>query len=200
MVIESLIGTILGLAGTGVTTYSNYKMAELDIKSKEMQFSHDLNMLVQGAKADAIKAQGEEALEEARAFTKSQEYGNMPSQSLSSEWINKLFSQEGKLKYLTVPIGVILVVVLGIGDAIKDMMRSIITLYSMIIASWVTYKSWFVLEASGMSALNADTAATIWSEASSLVLMLMVTIVTWWFGDRRMAKHLMHLKGKELTT
>ena len=36
----------------------------------------------------------------------------------------------------------------------------------------------------------------IYNEVTSIVVYLTVSCVTWWFGDRRMAKFLMHMNNK----
>jgi hypothetical protein len=44
-------------------------------------------------------------------------------------------------------------------------------------------------------ALTALQATAIFNDVTSIVTYLTVSCVTWWFGDRRMAKSIMQLKG-----
>jgi hypothetical protein len=46
--------------------------------------------------------------------------------------------------------------------------------------------------------LTADQAGAIFDQVTSIVIYLTVNCVTWWFGDRRVAKFLMRLKDGNL--
>jgi hypothetical protein len=48
------------------------------------------------------------------------------------------------------------------------------------------------MQGAGMDAFSAGQAVTLWEQATSVVYTLAVTLITWWFGDRRVAKNLMY--------
>lgn len=204
MILETIAGSAMGIFGTFLTTYSNYKMELLKMEAKKNEQAYNLARIK--AESDASIAevqanikiaetitQGAVDVEEAKAFAASQA---SQKQSLPSEWLDILFNMKGRARFITYPLGLTLLLLFGISDWIQNTMRSALTIYSLAIASWATYKTY------GMIYNHVDrlapilNALEIWQDTVSLLLMLAVTLVTWWFGDRRMAKHLMHMKGK----
>lgn len=195
MILETLASALLGLLGTGLTTYSNYKMEKLKATTQLEKLRLESELMIAEAEANIKVAQAtsEIALEqmEAQAFSKSQD----SQKSLLPEgWFSALFDQKGWLCIFTVPLGLVILAIIGIGDAINHLMRSALTLYSLGIASWVTYKSYEIMQGFPPSATLAYDG---WREACEVVMLLAVTMVTWWFGDRRVAQHLMHMKGSK---
>lgn len=191
MILETALSALIGLLGTGLTTYSNYKMKQLETDSKIRLLEAESRNMIAEAEANIKVAQTtanmQIELDETKAFSNSiASY----KPSLPSTWLETLMNQKGWWRLITYPIGVILLLFMGIGDVINHLMRPTLTLYSVGIASWVTYQCW--------SILPPDTSAhawTQWEDAASVIMLLAVTMVTWWFGDRRVAKHLMHIKG-----
>ena len=192
MIIETALSALVGLLGTGLTTYSNYKMQKLEVDNKIRLMEVESKNMIAEAEASIKVAQTTADMKvevaEANAFRES-----MASQqkALPSEWLQTLMAQKGWWRFLTYPIGVLLLLLMGLGDVINHLMRPTLTLYSVGIASWVTYQCWDLLPPSE----NLAQAWAQWEEAASVVMLLAVTMVTWWFGDRRVAKHLMHMKG-----
>jgi hypothetical protein len=54
--------------------------------------------------------------------------------------------------------------------------------------------AWEIMQAHGV-ALTAVQATVIFNDVTSIVTYLTVSCVTWWFGDRRMAKTIMETRG-----
>lgn len=192
MILETALSALVGLLGTGLTTYSNYKMKQLEIDSKIRLLEAESKNMIAEAEASIKVAQTNAELQielsEANAFNTSL---SSNKQSLPSEWLSTLMNQQGWWKLLTYPIGVLLLLLMGVGDVVNHLMRPALTLYSLGIASWVTYQCWDMLPPdSSFEGIWAQ-----WEDAASVVMLLAVTMVTWWFGDRRVAKHLMHMKG-----
>lgn len=192
MILETALSALVGLLGTSLTTYSNYKMRQLEIESKIRLLEAESKNMIAEAEASIKVAQTTADMKvevaEANAFRESM-LGQQ--RALPSEWLQTLMTQKGWWRFLTYPIGVLLLLLMGIGDVINHLMRPTLTLYSVGIASWVTYQCWDLLPPSK----DLTQAWAQWKEAASVVMLLAVTMVTWWFGDRRVAKHLMHLKG-----
>ena len=76
-------------------------------------------------------------------------------------------------------------------------MRPGLTAYLVGLTSWITFISMDVLKKHG-HLLTADQAGDIFDQVTSIVIYLTVSCVTWWFGDRRVAKFLMRLKDGNL--
>lgn len=192
MILETALSALVGLLGTGLTTYSNYKMKQLEIDSKIRLLEAESKNMIAEAEASIKVAQTNAELQielsEANAFNTSL---SSNKQSLPSEWLSTLMNQQGWWKLLTYPIGVLLLLLMGVGDVVNHLMRPALTLYSLGIASWVTYQCWDMLPPDS----SFEGIWTQWEDAASVVMLLAVTMVTWWFGDRRVAKHLMHMKG-----
>lgn len=192
MILETALSALVGLLGTSLTTYSNYKMKQLEADNKIRILEAESKNMIAEAEANIKVAQTtanmQIELSEANAFNTSLA---SHKQSLPSEWLTTLMNQKGWWRFLTYPIGVFLLLLMGVVDVINHLMRPALTLYSLGIASWVTYQCWDMLPpAAGIEAAWAQ-----WENATSVVMLLAVTMVTWWFGDRRIAKHLMHMKG-----
>lgn len=187
---EVFLATLSGLLGTGLTSFLNYKMEKLKGEQRLKELELETKLTVTEAEANIKIAQAASDIkveqEEAGAFTASVE--NQKA-IISSDWLNALLSRNDKLCILTVPLGVLLLFVMSIVDVVNHLMRPALTLYSLGIASWVTYQSWDIVK--GVS-VDASLAIVQWGDACDTVMLLAVTMVTWWFGDRRVAKHLMH--------
>lgn len=194
MILETAISALIGLLGTSLTTYSNYKMAQLETDNKIRLLEAESKNMVAEAEASIkvaqVAANAQVEVSEANAFANSMQATRA---SLPSEWLSTLMNQKGWARFLTYPIAVLLLLLMGLGDVINHLMRPALTLYSLAIASWVTYQCWDLLPTDA----NISAAWTNWEDACNVIMLLAVTMITWWFGDRRVAKHLMHIKGKK---
>jgi hypothetical protein len=200
MILETILGGLTGLLGNVFTAWTNYKSQQLknnhdlamyDFKIKEISAKTDA-----AVKINAAKISGEVELADSNAYIESQKQGN--KDSFSDSWIEKLFSITGWLSYITIPVACLLATLLGIVDVLKGLMRPGITLYLTAVTSWITYQAYEVLKQSDM-VITATQALDLYSNVTSIVIYLTVTCVTWWFGDRRMAKFLTNLNGGKTT-
>jgi hypothetical protein len=201
MILESLIGTIAGFIGTGITTYANYKMRQMEVEDNKAKREHELKMVDAESKARIaevqaniqvaqVQTEGAITLEEAKGFTESQRQGNQ--HVFESKWVTALLNRKDNWRFLTVPLAVLICCLFGLSDAIQSIMRPALTLYSAVIATWVTWRAWEIMQGAGVHTFNTSQAADIWQQATSVAYTLAVTLITWWFGDRRVAKHLMY--------
>lgn len=194
MVIETVVSALVGLLGTGLTTYSDYKLKQLETENKIKLLEAETKSMLAEAEANVkvaqVNAQASIELAEAQAFTTSIQ---SQKQMVQSDLILTLMQQKGWVRYLTYPVGLFLLTLMGLADVLGQLMRPILTIYSLAIASWVTYQCWKLLPEISSYA----EAWRSWQDACDIVMMLAVTMVTWWFGDRRVAKNLMHLKGSK---
>lgn len=193
MLIESIVGTLVGLLGTGLTTYSNYKMEQLRANNKLKELELQGKLLRLEAEASIQLAVNSAQLnmmeQESEAFTESQRTNK---KVFSENYISALLSQKGWRCIFTIPVGLLLTLLLGLGDVLQHSMRSVLTIYCLCITSWVTYQCYMVLDK--LNALDPFQASLGWQDAREVVFLLTVTMVSWWFGDRRVATHLMHMR------
>lgn len=103
---------------------------------------------------------------------------------------------QGIFRYMTIPVASLLVTVLGIVDIFRKSMRPALTGCFIGVTTWITHKAWIILKATnvGANAMTASQADVIFTNVTNTVVYLTVSCVTWWFGNRRMAKFLMKMK------
>jgi hypothetical protein len=195
MILESILGGVTGLIGNALTAWSNYKTQKL--KNEHDEKMYDFKIKEVAAKTDAAikitqaKITGAVEIADSQAYTESQKVGNQ--KSFSDSWIEKLMNTEGWLKYLAIPVAVLMVMLLGFVDVLKGFMRPGLTLYLTLITTWITYKAYDIMQTTGTEITSAQ-AFALYSEVTSIVIYLTVSCVTWWFGDRRMAKFMARMQ------
>lgn len=212
MILETILGGLTGLIGNVVGGIFKYKQAKLN---KEMQLagqSHELLMvkaeteaMIMEAKANIkitqSQVEGAIDIKDSEAYMESLKAGN--KSAFSNKWVDNLLNIEGYLfswndknflswKLFTVPIACVVALLFGIVDFIKGMIRPSLTLYLCGVTTWVTMLAWKVMQSSGTS-ITATQALELFQDTTSIVVYLTVSCVTWWFGDRRMAKTIMEV-------
>lgn len=207
MLLETILGGVTGLIGNIVGGIFKYKTAKLDMETKKLQNSHEIAMvkaetqaMVMEAKANiaVTRAQIEGAVElaDANVYLQSQKEGN--KNLFSNKWIDKLLTVEGKARFICFPAGVLIAVLFGLVDFLKGLMRPTLTAYLVALTTWVTYMAWQIINTDGV-AMDLATAKELFGNVTSIVVYLTVSCVTWWFGDRRMAKTIMQMQGADRT-
>jgi len=147
-------------------------------------------------KVTQAQVEGAIDLKDAEAFMQSQKLGNQ--KFFGNEWIKGLLGVEGKWKIITLPCAVLVSILFGFVDFLRGLMRPVLTAYLTLITTWVTWQAWQIMQTHGLS-LSSEQAVQIFNETTSIVTYLTVSCVTWWFGDRRMAKTIMELRGSKTT-
>ncbi len=174
-----------------------------------MQNAHEVSMveaeteaMIMEAKANIAitraKVEGEIEVADAGVYLQSQKEGN--KKTFSNKWIDTLLGIQGKWRFLTFPAGVLIAVLFGFVDFLKGLMRPTLTAYLVGLSTWITWMAWEVMKVANEGAVfDIVTATEIFSDVTSIVVYLTVSCVTWWFGDRRMAKTIMQMKGADRT-
>jgi hypothetical protein len=192
MIAETILGGVTGLLGNIVTGILGYK-------NQKLQFEHEVIMLQAETEAMRMEAQmqiqitkaeieGAVELADAQAYTLSQKAGSQPM--FSEKWIDKLFSVEGKFgRFFSIPAAVLIAIAFGFVDWLRGFMRPALTIYLTSITTAITWMAWQILQKHGID-MTASEALSTYTQATSMVIYLTVSCVTWWFGDRRMAKFL----------
>lgn len=207
MLFETIFGGVTGLIGSVVGGIFKYKTMKAQIELKKAEHSHEMNMvkaeseaMIAEAKANIAitRAQVEGAvdLKDAEAYVASQKEGN--KQLFSSAWVNKLFSVEGKWQIITLPLAMVVATLFGFTDFLRGVIRPALTIYLCGATTWVTHMAWTIMQAN-QAGLTSVEASAIFIQVVSIVTYLTVSCVTWWFGDRRIAKTIMELHGADRT-
>lgn len=184
MVIEGIVGLLGGLIGQGLTAYQNHKMEQLKAEERAREREFDLKKLEMGASADRLKVEASMENAAEKSFQVSQQVAGQ--KALPSVWVDKLMDVQGGWRFLTFPTAVFLLILLGLGDALNSLLRPIATIYVVGLASYIYHRAdtmltnaQYLLQASQISAL-----VNFYQDASSALITLAVTILTWWFGIR----------------
>jgi len=207
MILETILGGLTGLIGNVVGGIFKFKTAKLEAEMMGLRFSHDLDMVKAETEAMIMEAkaniavtraaiEGEVELADAGVYLQSQKEGN--KNLFSNKWIDKLMSVEGKWKFITFPVGVLVAFLFGMTDFVKGMIRPSLTVYLAGITTWITFRAWDIMQMENVT-VTVSEATKIFNDTTSIVIYLTVSCVTWWFGDRRMSKTIMSLHGADRT-
>jgi len=206
MLFEAILGGVTGLIGNAVGGWFKLKHAKIELDIHELNNKHDLAMvkaeteaMIMEAKANIkiTQAQVEGAIDikDAEAFMQSQKEGNKAL--FNNKWIDALMSITGYWRIITLPIASTIAFLFGLTDFLRGMIRPTLTVYLCGVTTWVTWMAWKIMQADGMT-LTSLQAVNIFNDTTSIVTYLTVSCVTWWFGDRRMAKSIMQMKGADM--
>lgn len=194
---DVILGGLTGLIGNIVTGIVNYK-------TMKVKNSHEAKMVALQTAAkkaenkmriELASAQiaGEIELADAEAYTKGLEQAD--KETFSEAWIERLFAVEGWMRYIAIPVALFLATLFGSLDFLRGLMRPGLTIYLTGISSVLTWKAYEILQQTG-TAMTANQAVDLYGQTTQIIIYLTVTCVTWWFGDRRMAKFLTQMNDK----
>jgi hypothetical protein len=200
MILESLFGSLVGIVGSGVTAFANYKTSQLQAQEREAERKFELAKIEAETKAMIAESEasikvaqvtyrGQTDVEEAKAFTESQKEAH--GCNLDNGVIVSMYDRGPVMAWLAA----ILTFLLGLCDVLKGLMRPALTIYVMLIASWVTYESYEIFSAFEIARFDAQEAWVSWKSTVDFILLLASTLISWWFGDRRLTKFMMQQKA-----
>jgi len=200
--LDIILGGVTGLLGNVITGILGYKTQKLKndheiavIQAETSAMKMEAQMQIQVTKAEI---EGAVELADAQAYMISQKGASQPM--FSEKWIDKLFSVEGKFgRFFAVPAAVLIAMAFGFVDWLRGFMRPALTVYLTGITTVLTYQAWQILQINGIETMTSTQAVGTYTQATSMVIYLTVSCVTWWFGDRRMAKFLTTLNKKSQT-
>ena len=197
--LDILLGGITGLLGNVITGIMSYKTQKLKnehdiamIKAETDSMRIEAQMQIQVTKAEI---EGAVELADAQAYMMSQKSASQPM--FSEKWIDKLFSVQGKFgRFFAIPAAVFISVGFGFVDWLRGFMRPALTIYLTGVTTVLTWQAWQILQHHGLNTMTSTQAVTTYTQTTSMVIYLTVSCITWWFGDRRMAKFLTTLNKK----
>lgn len=192
MFLETILGGVTGLIGNVITGIMNYKtqklkneheVAMIHAQTDAMRIEAEMNIQVTKAQYE-----GEVDLADARAYIESQRTGQ--KQLFSERWVDALFKVEGWGKYIAIPAAVLVAILFGFVDWLRGFMRPALTMYLTGMATFITLMAWEIMKNHGLAGMTVTEAIGLYNNVTSIIIYLTVSCVTWWFGDRRMAKFL----------
>ena len=159
---SSGLGAIVGVVGSWLTKREERANTELqldhdirmaEIRSEEARMEYDHALALADKKLEQTVVEGDVAVGQA-----------------------ELSAFTESLKSGSVSTGVRVV------DAIRGVMRPVITIYLLIIGSYVAYQ--INAYVGGLSSLPTNELLSLYRDIISQILFLLTTAVTWWFGSR----------------
>ena len=190
--LETIAGGITGLLGSIATGFLNYKTLKIKNEHEAKMVALETAAMKEEAKMQiaVTKAEIEGAVElaDTQAYIEGQKAGNQ--QLFSDKWIDKLFSIEGKLRFISTPAALLLALGFGFVDFLKGIMRPGLTLYLTGMTTVITWMAWEIMQKHGLQSMTVQQAIDIYNRVITIVIYLTVTCICWWFSDRRMAKFL----------
>jgi len=190
-----IFGGITGLIGSITTSITNYKIQKLKNEHEVVMVKENTKAMIAETEANIkitqVEAEAAVELADAGAYLKSIETGN--KNMFSQKWIDNLFAVQGWTRFIAIPVGVLIAFLFGMVDFLKAFTRPGITWLFTGATLFLGFTAWTVLGDAGMSAMDTTAALAILTHIMDIVLYLTVSCVTWWFGDRRIAKFLTRL-------
>ena len=198
--LDVILGGLTGLIGNGVTTWFKFKNAKLQFEHDEKMIDLQTNAMIQKAQAQIkiteATVKGEIEKEDSKAYTESQKSGHV--QMFHEKWID-LLMKAGEAKWTGWFFkGIATLVSSGFAfiDWLNAAMRPVLTLYLVGCSTYITILAWRIMSQAGIQHLTGEQATAIFQQVTSTMIYLAVSAVTWWFGDRRMAKFLTSINEK----
>jgi len=197
---SGVFGSVIGLVGNWLNQRAIRQTEELKNKN-EIDMARIQIDIIKAQTDAAIKVtearvQGAVDLQDSKAYATTIEVANQ--KSFSDKWIDKMFSVEGWLRYLSVPLAFCIMGPLAAVDVVKGFMRPSLTIAFTAGFGYLAYTAYFILKQKGFATLSADQAVLYFTLALDTCIMLTTTCVTWWFGDRRAAKSIGRMTEKRL--
>ena len=194
---ETIFGGISGLLGSVITSIVSYKTQKLknehdiamaDIELKKMDKEKEIMLAEAEANIRITEVETEAKIELADADVFKESIKAAQEKALSDK-VHEMLLKGGRFSRI---VAAFVAFLFGIVDFIKRMIRPSLTLYLVGLTTWITYIAWKIMETHNQQ-LTSKQATDIFDQVITIVIYLTVTCVTWWFGDRRMAKFLMRL-------
>ena len=194
---ETIFGGVTGIVGSVVTSVMNFKTQKLKNKHEVEMAQIDLQRLdkekeIMLAEAEAnmriteVETEAQIELADADVYKESMKAAQKDA---LSDVVHQKLMEGGKFSQV---IATIVAFLFGVVDFIKRLIRPSLTAYLVGLTTWITWIAWDIMKLKGED-LSTTQATHIFDSVTTIIIYLTVTVVTWWFGDRRMAKFLMRL-------
>ncbi|MGE4568553.1 MAG: hypothetical protein AB7C90_05125, partial [Bacteroidales bacterium] len=176
------------VSGNIITSFTNLKAQRLKNQHELQMREYDIKEREQEAKLQiAVEtARSEAEIEKAEAAAYVESMRNANADTLTAEKLQILTSSAAGKP------GKIIAFLMGMVDTFRASIRPGLTVYLVGLTTLLTFRAIQILQAKE-ALLSPDQARALFSEVSDVVIYLTVSVVTWWFGDRRTAKFLYRL-------
>lgn len=163
---SSGLGAIVGLFGSWLTKREERRNAELkydyevkmaQIRKQEAELEFNHELALADKKMEQAKTEGEIKMD-----------------------IQEIEALRDSMKEQQMTYGIKFV------DALRGMMRPVITIYLLLVASYVAFKIGGYI--GGLEAIDTEELVSMYKDTISQVMFLLTTAVTWWFGSRPSSK------------
>lgn len=158
---SSGLGAIVGLVGSWVTKRE-------ERKNTEMKYQNDQEMAKHAATELTAENEHELAMVDAN-IERAQVEGGIAIGSAEMKAFKEGLKEQ-RMKYG------------GFVDSVRGMMRPAITIYLLILATFVTWQ--IGKFTGGLEALDQTVMSALYADTIGQIFFLVTTSVTWWFGSR----------------
>lgn len=194
---DVIFGGVTGLIGTALGQIFKYKTEKMNNEHERGMLQLETQAMIQEAEMQIqvtkSRIEGEIELAEISAYEESLKAGREPM--FGKQWMDKLLTMPGKMGAVAKFFGVLIAIAFGMVDILRSLMRPVLTLYTMGIASVLTYLAYEMLQKSG-GAMTVYQALELYTQAADAIIYLAISAFTWWFGDRMTNKYLQQKGNK----
>jgi len=186
-----VLGVLSGLVGGVVTSITNYKMKKLQMEERSQERIHEKDMLA--AETEAMIAESKAKIEVAKEQTAGAiELSELDAYKESQKETGITLFQSSYMGLLPDnKLGSFCKFFIAISfafvDVLKGTARPVLTYYTMILATIVTYMAYEIVGKKGII-MTPEQAYSLFNLAIQTIWYLAVTSYAWWFADRRAAK------------
>jgi hypothetical protein len=178
----SIVTGLFGSAMTAVATYSTQKLKNQHEQAMAKIEGDNLRLEAEKAiKITTVETEGKVEVADADVLKKSYEMAQ--KDLFSSEYMTGLMKSRW-----TRWIGALLAFLFGLVDFLKALVRPGLTYYLVGASTWITILLYDMLQKYGME-LTKDDVYSLFKQAVLMIFSMTLTIVSWWYADRRMAKY-----------
>ncbi|MGH1485481.1 MAG: hypothetical protein ACRBCI_04620 [Cellvibrionaceae bacterium] len=197
MLVETILGGVTGFLGNIVTSVANYKVQKLKNEHEKAMAEVELARMDKEKEIMLAEAQANILITEVETeaqmdIADSQVFAETIKDSQRRVLDEKIHQKLLEGGAVSKAIGVILSFLFGMVDFLKRIIRPGLTIYLVGLTTWITFIAWNVMKEQ-QGDMTTQQAIGIFDDVTTIVIYLTVTCVTWWFGDRRMAKFLTRL-------
>ena len=163
-----LSGGLTGILGSAISRYSEFKTRKLELEVELKRGEQDLKQIELESARDVQIAEREAASAELSA----------EHQALSASHAadSASYLQAAKSGWTRLLMGLV--------DFVRGLMRPAITIYLIVLTSWIAKTLYDLVLRYQHEAFSATQAFGLWSEVINMVLYLTSAAVLWWFGSR----------------
>ena len=171
---QLILGPVLGILGSGIEKFTEYKQEQLKIAEREKERAHDLACMQMEADLaeKRTRVAGEMKVQEMETEAFAGSY-NLMSESLLPKDVKLTEKQVSRVLFVELFCKII-----------RPLSTTLYQCFLAIIFGWAAFK----INAMGATAFTDKEFVEIFKEVVFSVVAMAETTLLWWFGIRRMSK------------